>query len=221
MKEFFVTATDTDAGKTYVSQALIYKLVSHYKVAAFKPISAGCELVDNQLINTDAKQLTELANCGQSIEQVNPIAFEQPIAPHIAAASLNQAISIEDIQYYYDKNKQLLPDVLLTEGAGGWRLPLGNGHFLSEFAQQNQLAVILVVNMKLGCLNHAVLTYESIISDGLTCVGWVANCQQEMPFLQENISELTTLISAPLIGTLPFEQNISKAADMLDISALI
>lgn len=221
MLKLFITATDTDAGKTYAAQAIVRALVdAGKKVAVYKPISAGCELIDNTLVNEDALLLLKQSNCQQTISQVNPIAFEQPIAPHIAASKLQQTISINDIECNYEDVINLAADVVICEGAGGWRLPLGQGKFLSEFAQTSEQNVILVVNMKLGCLNHAMLTYQAIISDGLTCLGWIANCPDDMPYLAENISELTALLPIPKLAELPFDDDIRQAAKRIDISLL-
>ena len=168
MSKFFITATDTDAGKTFVATALVKALVNTGRtVAVYKPISAGCEVIDGELINEDAFLLQQVADSNQSISNVNPIAYEEPIAPHIAAAKSNQSITVEDVLQHYTNVTSLNADITLTEGAGGWRLPLGNGKYLSEFVQQSDQKVILVVNMKLGCLNHAILTYETILVDGL------------------------------------------------------
>jgi len=221
MLKLFITATDTDAGKTYAAQALAHAFVSNNKkVAVYKPISAGCARVNNDLVNEDALLLLKQANCQQTISQVNPIAFEQAIAPHIAAAKLQQTINLADIQQGYDDISALAADVVICEGAGGWRLPLGQGQFLSAFVQTSKQDVVLVVNMKLGCLNHAVLTYQSIIADGLNCLGWIANCPENMPYLAENITELSALLPIPKLAELPFELDISKAAMNIDISLL-
>ncbi|WP_448211580.1 dethiobiotin synthase [Colwellia sp. MEBiC06753] len=219
-KRYFITATDTDAGKTLVATAIIYKLAANQKVAAYKPVSAGCDRVNNELVNEDAAQLLSVSNAGQTLVQVNPIAFEQPIAPHIAAEINHQAINLAQLTESYQQNLALLPEVILTEGAGGWRLPLGKGLFLSDFAKETQQQVILVVNMKLGCLNHALLTYEAIIADGLTCVGWVANCFEEMAFRQENIEQLKTLLPVTCLGVVPKVNCYQQAAEYLDISSL-
>ncbi|MDO7084852.1 dethiobiotin synthase [Pseudocolwellia sp. AS88] len=221
MSKFFITATDTDAGKTFVATALVKALVNTGKtVAVYKPISAGCEVIDGELINEDAFLLQQVANSNQSISNVNPIAYEEPIAPHIAAAKSNQSITVEDVLQHYTNVTSLNADITLTEGAGGWRLPLGNGKYLSEFVQQSEQKVILVVNMKLGCLNHAILTYESILSDGLECVGWVANTFEGMNYLEENITELMSLIKAPMIARLNNEISTDIAATKFDLSLL-
>jgi dethiobiotin synthetase len=215
---YFITATDTDAGKTYVARALTIAFVqSGYQVAVYKPIAAGCELVDDQLVNEDAFLLQQASNCQQTIQQINPIALEQAIAPHIAAYLLGKNIDVERIKQGF---KQLPGDINITEGAGGWRLPLGNGQYLSDIVQWMNSKVILVVNMKLGCLNHAILTYQSILNDGLDCVAWVANCQTDMPYLQENITELTTLLPIPCIAQFTYQADINIAAGQVNINAL-
>lgn len=222
MKKLFITATDTDAGKTHIARTLIHVLVKQgLTVSAFKPISAGCERVNDELINEDALLLSQQANSGQSIKQVNPIAYKEAIAPHIAAKLNNKVIHFSNLLEHFDELSQSQPDVIVTEGAGGWRLPLGNGKYLSEFAQVTDQQVIMIVNMKLGCLNHAVLTYEAINKDGLSCIGWIANCQENMSYLHENIQELTELLNAPLLGTIPFEANIEKAATHLNVPLLL
>jgi len=225
MIKFFITATDTDAGKTYVAQLITSALVQkNYKVAVYKPISAGCEvkhLTDGtSLVNEDAQLLRQQANCGQSINEINPIAFQPAIAPHIAADLINVEIKLNDIMAGFENVIARDSDIVITEGAGGWRLPLGKGRFLSEFALQTKQQVILVVNMKLGCLNHAVLTYETILSDGLECIGWIANCAEPMNYLDENIAELRSLIDSPLIAKLGFEVDIKKAVSVIDLSSI-
>ena len=243
MKNFFITATDTDAGKTFVSCALIHAFIQQgitlnnklIKVATFKPVSAGCEWVNGQLINDDAKLLSEFANVNQSIAQINPIAFKDPIAPHRAAKKENIHLSIFDIEKHYQKVKALDADITLVEGAGGWRLPLGplkseneksdkeNYQFLSDFVKQTQLDVILIVNMKLGCLNHALLTYETIKNDGLHCVAWIANCASSEPMnnLSENIAELEQLLPMPKIAQFDFFANVDEEGNEVDFKEKI
>jgi len=238
MKQIFITATDTDAGKTFVSCAIISALKQHnnklkdetFTVAAYKPVAAGCELVDGQLINEDAKLLSEISNAKQSIKQINPIAFEEPIAPHIAAKKQKQIITVADIREYYKQVKLLNADFTLVEGAGGWRLPLGvvadlNStdaniapyQFLSDFVKAEQLKVVLIVNMKLGCLNHALLTYEAIKADGLDCVAWIANCATSEPMnnLAENINELEQLLPVANIAQLDFIQDVDEGGNKI------
>lgn len=214
MLNIFITATDTDAGKTYVAQQLVAELVKlNKKVAVYKPIAAGCDMNQHgQLQNEDALLLKTASNAGQSYQAINPIAYEQAIAPHIAASLTGIEINQQTIIDGYQK---LTGDINVIEGAGGWRLPLGNGQYLSDIVQQLSPKVILVVNMKLGCLNHAILTYQSIINDGLDCIGWIANNQEDMPFLAENIAELTSLIKAPRLAIVNMNDSLEQAAQQL------
>lgn len=222
MKKIFITATDTDAGKTHMACALVSALVqNNRKVAVFKPISAGCELINGVLINEDAQRLKSSANCHQVIEEINPIAYQAPIAPHIAAKSENETIEISDINKHYNTVLSNNPDIIITEGAGGWRLPLGNGTLLSEFAKATNQDVILIVNMKLGCLNHAILSYEAIKADGLRCIGWIANCIEEMPYLDENVNYLKEHFSAPMLAKVDNETDVSKIASKINLTTIL
>ncbi len=240
MKNFFITATDTDAGKTFISCALIKAFSQSYKVAAFKPVAAGCELEGQTLINEDAKYLFEFANAGQSLNEINPIAFTEAIAPHIAAQKNNQIITIEEITKHFNRISATNADITLIEGAGGWRLPLTNLNvvdteryskkpnslntiYLSDFAKQQRFDVILVVNMKLGCLNHALLTYETIKADGLNCIAWVANNADadEMHYLSENIASLEQLLPMPKIAELGYVEDHDEQGNLLNLSEKI
>lgn len=220
MKKYFVTATDTDAGKTFIGSALVSLLAQKNRVHVFKPLAAGCNWQNNQWENEDALSLQKAANNIQPLNQINPIAFKEPIAPHIAAKYHDVDISTDIISTHFLDVIQYKPDIVITEGAGGWRLPLGNGEYLSEFAKQTEQKVILVVLMKLGCLNHAILTYQSILADGLDVVGWVANCPEEMPYLKDNIELLNETISAPLLAQVGYYTDFSQAINDFDLSLL-
>lgn len=236
MNNYFITATDTDAGKTFVACAIVQALVNEGKtVAAYKPVAAGCEQTDGILVNEDALLLSQFANCNQRINDVNPIAFAEPIAPHIAAERVNHPLNVQEIVQGFNKVLSLQADINLTEGAGGWRLPLNiniKPHvFLSDFAINTKQAVILVVNMKLGCLNHALLTYQAILADGLQCVAWVANdaSGSQMLNLAENIKSLEQLLPMPKIAQFSFYQDaqislhdkICAAAQTIDLTPLL
>lgn len=239
MQNFFITATDTDAGKTFVACALAQALInSGKKVAVYKPIAAGCYYVNEKLVNEDAQLLSQFANCKQSINDINPIKFKEPIAPHIAACNEKKIISINEISQNFSKVTSLKADINITEGAGGWRLPIylnehssvvGGKHiFLSDFAQDTKQEIILVVNMKLGCLNHALLTYQAIIADGLNCIAWIANnaSEQTMNCLNENLVSLEQLLPMPKIAQLSFyhepnmsiQDKIKTAANEIDLT---
>ena len=222
---FFVTGTDTEVGKTFVTCALMQGLRSANKtVVGYKPISAGAELSHHGLLNDDAVLLQRNASFPLAYEAVNPIVFAPAIAPHIAAQQAGQHINIDTVATGFKHLQEKEADVLLVEGAGGWRLPLGNGRYLSDWVVQEQLPVILVVGMKLGCLNHAMLTIESILAAGLTLAGWVANSPAgEQAYLNENITYLREHIHAPYLGHLPFmpEADASQAAQFLTVSTLL
>ncbi|WP_371185048.1 dethiobiotin synthase [Thalassotalea maritima] len=222
MKQLFITATDTDAGKTVFASALIRELTKQYRVGAYKPLSAGCEDIDGNLINDDAYQLQQAANIGQSVQSVNPIAYQEAIAPHIAAAKYGDTLDIECINQGLSAIKYLKPEIIITEGAGGWRLPLGDDRYLSDFVRQQSMDVILVVGMKLGCLNHALLTYQAIKADGLNVIGWVANQISEHPmaYHQENIAHLSLSINAPLLATIPYLNEPNQAGQFIELSKL-
>jgi dethiobiotin synthetase len=235
MKNFFITATDTDAGKTFVACALTHALVkANKRVAVYKPVAAGCEKVDGLLVNEDAQLLSQFGNCQQSINEVNPIALIEAIAPHIAAARVNHELTLDEVSRGFNQVESLTADINITEGAGGWRLPLNlNGAkpiFLSDFAIQSKQDVILIINMKLGCLNHALLTYQAILGDGLNCVAWIANnaSAETMSNVDENIASLEQLLPMPKIAQLNFyhdstmsqHDKISAAANEIDLSPL-
>lgn len=208
MQTFFITGTDTDAGKTVATQLILQELNKVNRATlGIKPISAGCELSAEGLRNTDALILQAASGIEAKYEIINPIAYAEAIAPHIAAAICGESIELDDLQNCLQHAQNLNPRWLLIEGAGGWRLPLNNeGLYFSDFAIQNRMQVILVVGMQLGCINHAVLSYQAIVNDGLECVGWVANkIDQNMPFYQENLATLCALLPCPMLAEIPYQ----------------
>jgi dethiobiotin synthetase len=202
-KRFFVTGTDTDAGKTFVASHIL-STASRRKLACFglKPVAAGADFDDNGIIrNSDAMALMASSSLSLKYEQVNPILLEPAIAPHIAAAQAHKVLTVQRLQGYIQGALLTPADLVLVEGAGGWKVPLNAHEDLSMLAQALNMPVILVVNMKLGCINHALLTYESILRDGLTLAGWVANSPQtKMPMYEENLVTLQQRIGAPLLA---------------------
>lgn len=231
-RAFFVTGTDTGVGKTFVTKALLILLNKKgLLTAGYKPIAAGCELTAQGLRNEDALALQKHSSIDLSYDEVNPIPFEAAIAPHLAAQNLNedmtaQPISIDTVREGFISLLQKEPDVLIVEGAGGWRLPLGidfegQPRYLSEFAVERNLSVILIVGMCLGCLNHAVLTAECIRNDGLKIAGWVANLvDPDMLSLESNIDSLKILLNAPFIGSIPRVNTPTDAGAHMDLSVL-
>lgn len=202
---FFITGTDTDVGKTWVTAGVLAVLAAQgHTTAAMKPVSAGCVETADGLRNGDALILQRHATLNLPYAQINPYAYATPIAPHIAAMRLGQRIEIGTIKTIFDDMAQRV-DYVVVEGAGGWRVPLNEHETIGDLAQALGLPVILVVGMRLGCLSHALLSCESITRKGVPLAGWVANSvTPEFPELQENIDALRERISAPLLGVVPY-----------------
>lgn len=205
-KTFFVTGTSTDVGKTYVCAALLAAAAARgLETAAVKPVASGCDRANGDLRNADAMTLQRLMTLELPYQQVNPVALEPAIAPHIAALEAGRQLSPARLSGICRGVMNTAADLVLIEGAGGWRVPLGPRSFLSDLPRILQLPVILVVGMQLGCINHALLTAEAIHRDGLTLAGWVANFSAEgMARKDENLQTLTGLLPAPCLGILPF-----------------
>ena len=203
MKRWFITGTDTEIGKTYVASALIRHLAAQgFSVAGMKPVASGCHHTAEGLRNDDALSLMAAASVDLPYEVVNPYAFEPAIAPHIAAAEAGQVIDIGSISTIASSIKA---DYLVIEGVGGWCVPLGDGQLLAELAKATAEEVILVVGMRLGCINHGLLTAAQIERDGMLLKGWIANhVDPDMQVQTENLKTLQALMPVPLLAELPW-----------------
>ncbi|WP_088328636.1 dethiobiotin synthase [Lacimicrobium sp. SS2-24] len=222
MKSFFVTGTDTEVGKTFVTATMLHQLAyRRFQTIGFKPVASGSEETEDGLRNADALTLQAASTLALTYEQVNPFTFLPAIAPHIAAKEQGQVISLKRLTEHYHKLKQLGADYLFTEGAGGWRLPLGDDDYLSDFVKAEKIDVILVVGMRLGCLNHALLTCEAIAADGLNLAGWVANqVELDMPHIETNLESLKQRIQAPFLGYIPRLNDPESSQQYLDLTPL-
>lgn len=224
-KRFFIAGTDTDAGKTLVTTGLLTAANRQgLRTIGLKPVAAGCEQTPDGLRNADALQLQQAASIKLSYEQVNPVAFEPPIAPHIAAEREGRALSADRLAAYCRGAMMQPADLVLVEGAGGWRVPLSMRESLARLPQLLELDVILVVGMKLGCINHAILTAEAIARDGLRLAGWVANqVDPDMSCPDENLATLEQLFRAPLLGRVPWLDlpSAEAVADHIDLKPLL
>ena len=222
---FFVTGTDTDCGKTLVAASLLAAARRQgFSTAGIKPVAAGCEQTPQGLRNSDAELLRAHTSLELSYEQINPVALEPAIAPHIAAKAAGRRLNADRLVGFCRGVLMQRPDVAVIEGAGGWRVPLNDRETLADIARQLQLPVILVVGMKLGCINHALLTAEAIMRDGLTLAGWVPNTLGEkMPGYEQNLATLQRRLPAPMIGELPFltEPTPECGAEYLDMAAIL
>lgn len=224
-KGIFITGTDTGVGKTLVSTALLSLLnQAGLRTAAMKPVASGSELTDEGLRNADALALRAAATVSVNYEITNPYAFAPPIAPHLAAQLVGVSIDLEKIKAGYGALARQA-DVVIVEGAGGWRVPLGGGQFLSDLAEQLQLDVILVVGLRLGCLNHASLTAEAILRGGRSkLLAWVGNqIDPGYALIDENIAALKTLLPCPCLGVLRWtaDPRTETAAAQLDLQAIL
>lgn len=213
----FVTGTDTDVGKTLVSTALLRRLAEgNYKTLAMKPIAAGAEETAHGLRNDDAVRLgAELSVPGVSYAELNPVCLAPPIAPHLAALQVNQYLCVADLVEHFGRlSKNYAHDLILVEGAGGWQVPLNDDESLADFAVAIQAKVVLVVGLKLGCLNHTLLTIADMHQRGIEVVGWVANQPQpeQMALQAENAAWLQRRLPVPLLATIPYLAQDSYAA---------
>jgi dethiobiotin synthetase len=221
-RSWFVTGTDTEVGKTAVSAGLLLAARARgLSTAAVKPVAAGC---DEQGHNEDAQLLQSVMTAELDYQQVNPVAFQPAIAPHIAAAMAGKNPTASQLAGYCRAVTMGAHDFVLIEGAGGWRVPLNRRETLADLAVALQTPVILVVAMRLGCINHALLSAEAILGDGLPLAGWVANCVgPEMDSHADNVQSLRERLPAPLLGEVPFLSplDLDQLASHLDISELL
>ncbi|MGS2717236.1 dethiobiotin synthase [Eionea flava] len=206
---FFVTGTDTDVGKTLISEGLLHAANAQgLTTAALKPVAAGCVMTEEGLRNDDALILQQAMSASLSYEQVNPVALAPPMAPHVAAAQVGRRLSADRLAGFCRGVLIQKNDVVIVEGAGGWRVPLNARETLADVAKRLSLPVIMVVGMRLGCLNHAYLTAEAIRRDGLVLAGWVSNhIDPDMPAYAESLVDLEQGLAAPCLGHIPFLSN--------------
>lgn len=202
---FFVTGTDTDAGKTSIAAGLLCAAKQQQRsTLAMKPVASGCEMSSAGLRNSDALALIAQSTVQLPYSQVNPYAFAPAIAPHIAAEEAGVELCVSDLCRAAQVILQEQADFTLIEGAGGWRVPISTTEFLSDFAIGLKLPVILVVGVKLGCINHALLTAQAIRNDGLELAGWVANVvDPNCARLAENLATLRQHMPAPCLAEVP------------------
>ena len=207
----FVTGTDTGVGKTRVAVALIRALRAQgLRVAAMKPVSAGSAPGE---LNEDVVALRQAANVAADLHDVNPYAFAEPIAPHIAAQQAGVRIELAVVAAAYAR-LAAAADVVVVEGAGGWRVPLNEREEMADLAQALDLPVILVVGLRLGCLNHALLTAESIAGRQLPWAGWVGNhIDPAMAQQAANLDALRARLPGPCLGVQSFVSDSMLQAD--------
>lgn len=220
----FVTGTDTDVGKTLISCALLLAWRAAGRTAlGMKPVAAGCEPQSRGMMCGDVEALMLASSVQAPVEWVNPYAFVPPIAPHLAAEETDVIIDLEHIRKAFLALTEYA-EVVVVEGAGGFRVPLNMREDGADLARELGLPVVLVVGMRLGCLSHALLTADAIRSQGLTLAGWVANrIDPDMMYFESNLDALRQRLGAPLLGVVEFgiDPDPSRIAQSLLLPGLL
>jgi len=227
---YVVIGTDTGVGKTLVSTGLLVAASERgMRTVGLKPVATGCvskTMVNGTaLVNEDALALQSAASISMDYDRVNPVALEQPIAPHIAAARSGVVIQVDElVAHCRHVAANCSAQFMIIESVGGWSVPVNETETMADFCVEIGLPVILVVGMKLGCLNHALLTMQALRATGLAVAGWVANCTEpEMDAFADNLQSLRDLLSAPLLGVIPClgeSATAGRAAEFLHIDLL-
>lgn len=207
-KRYFITGTDTDIGKTYVTCLLLQNLAAkQHRVLGIKPLGLGVKDVKNDFRHLDAVNLLAASNIQAEYQDVNPYLFPPFSAPHIALEQANSQLSAQDlIEATNNCIAKYQPDYALIEGVGGFTVPLTQHESMIDVAKGVAKDVILVVGLRLGCLNHTLLTYQAIHAAGMNCAYWVANeIDPEMLYKNENIELLKTMLPVPYLGRVSYE----------------
>jgi dethiobiotin synthetase len=214
---YFVTGTDTEVGKTFATCTLLYAARQKgFRAIGMKPVASG---IDHDGRNDDVERLIAASSFSAPRELVNPYCFDAPVAPHIASAIEGRPIDINRIAAAA-RDLASEADILLVEGVGGFLVPLGDNIDGADLAERLDYSIILVVGMRLGCINHALLTAEAIRSRGLMLAGWIANCiDPKMICPEENITALKDRLPAPLLGVLHWREDAdpSVAAEQVSL----
>jgi dethiobiotin synthetase len=204
---YFIIGTDTNVGKTYVASALVRHFAdAGLKTIGMKPIASGCEKnQQGEILNDDVVALSAASNVHASLDLINPYRFLPAIAPHIAAEQVGIDMRLDVITDAYQQLKSLA-EVVIVEGAGGFLVPINQQQTLADLAVELDLPIILVVGIKLGCINHALLTVEAIQARGLKLAGWVANeIEPNMPMFKENLTSLQQRLAAPCLSVVRWQ----------------
>jgi dethiobiotin synthetase len=221
--DYFITGTDTEIGKTFTTSALLRAFAKQgNSTLGLKPIASGAEEIDGVLHNEDVDSLVAASSVKAPQEIVVPYLMRTPAAPHIVAAMENVKMDVQHIASCYQQAQQLA-DVVLVEGVGGFCVPLDDETSTVDLAQRLALPVILVVGMRLGCINHALLTAQAIKASGLRLAGWVANAvDADMKFFEENVQTLKQRLDAPCLAVMPrlAVNEIEQASQYLDLNLL-
>jgi dethiobiotin synthetase len=218
----FVAGTDTGIGKTHAACTLIHALCARgLEVCGMKPVASGCLETPQGRRNEDALALQAAGSHPLPYESVNPLALREPLSPHLAARLERVTIAMPPLRAAFDRLRAT-HDAVVVEGVGGWMVPLAPGLLASAIPQQWDLPVVLVIGLRLGCLNHALLTARAILDDGCRLAGWIANrIDPAMAAAEDNLETLRGMLPAPCLGVLPHGLQPAQAADRLELSPLL
>ena len=201
----FVTGTDTDVGKTYIASGILKAVAGVCPAVGFKPVASGAERDGDGWIQEDVDALQAVASLKVPDRLMNPFVFEPPIAPHIAAADLGLRLTVAQLEQAYRDLRAEGPEFVVAEGAGGWCVPLNETETIADLAKAIGLPVVLVVGIKLGCINHSILTANQVLRDGCRLVGWVANFPgTDVSREHEQIETLEQKLPCPLLATVAY-----------------
>ncbi|EIM02395.1 dethiobiotin synthase [Rhodanobacter denitrificans] len=212
----FIAGTDTGIGKTHAACTLLHGLrAAGHDACGMKPVASGCAETPDGLRNDDALALLAAGGVELPYAQLNPVALREPLSPHLAAAHDGVTITLAPLREAFGR-LQAAHGTVVVEGVGGWLVPLAPGLFAADIAKQWQLPVILVVGLRLGCLNHALLSARTIVADGCRLLGWIGNhVDPAMDAPEENLATLCELLPAPCLGVLPHGVAPVRAAGYL------
>jgi dethiobiotin synthetase len=220
-RHVFVAGTDTGIGKTHGAQALVHAFrQAGERVVGMKPVASGSGRTREGLRNQDALDLQAASHPRPPYPLVNPVALEEAVSPHLAAAREGVAVGWEPLDTAFEALKRDY-DRVVVEGVGGWMVPLSESLSAEQIPQRWALPVVLVVGVRLGCISHARLTARAIEADGCRLAGWIANLvEPDMLLRDENVETLRRLLPAPCLGVLPFRVGPAEAAMLLDLGPL-
>ena len=218
----FVAGTDTGIGKTHAACTLINALrMRGLEACGMKPVASGCLETPEGRRNEDALALQAACSRPLPYEAINPVALREPLSPHLAARLEGVTVAMAPLRAAFDR-LQATHDSVVVEGVGGWMVPLAPGLLASAIPRQWDLPVVLVVGLRLGCLNHALLSARAIRADGCRLAGWIGNrIDPAMAAVADNLETLRDMLPAPCLGVLPYGLEPAQAAERLDVAALV
>lgn len=222
-KGFFVTGTDTGIGKTTATSVLIKQLQTlGYSAIGCKPVAAGSVVTNKGVRHQDALIYQNINSISLDYQKINPVLFQQPISPNIAAETEEKEINVQFLYEQFEEVFSINCHYIFVEGVGGWRVPINDQSTMADFARKINYPVIFIVGIKLGCLNHALLTWEALIKDNMNVAGWIANIiEPDTLEIHNNIATLKKWIKAPFIGEIAYKGADSSTTYELDLSAII